>query len=104
LKSAEVLAVALPRLCEFVRVLRTIYRLEVGDIVAAVRVLAAADNVRLNRRSVEAGLAMLEAQCDFADGVIACEGRWLGGDDFVSFDKKAVTLLTAKGRAARLLP
>jgi hypothetical protein len=80
LKSAEVLAVALPRLCEFVRVLRTIYQ------------------------SVEAGLAMLEAQCDFADGVIACEGRWLGGDDFVSFDKKAVTLLTAKGRAARLLP
>jgi len=104
LKTAEVVAVALPCLCEFVWVLRTVYRFEVGDIAAAIRALAAAANVQLNRPAVEAGLALLEAQGDFADGVIAYEGRWLGGDDFVSFDKKAVTLLTAQGQAARLLP
>ncbi|WP_265289136.1 PIN domain-containing protein [Verminephrobacter eiseniae] len=46
---------------------------------------------------------MLEAGGDFADGVIAHEGHWLGGESFVSFDKKAAALLTAQGRSARLL-
>jgi Predicted nucleic-acid-binding protein, contains PIN domain len=40
---------------------------------------------------------------DFADGVIAFEGQWPGGEAFVSFDKKAVALLTAQGQFARLL-
>ena len=35
-------------------------------------------------------------------GVIAYEGRWLRGDTFFSFDKKAVALLAAQGQAARL--
>jgi predicted nucleic-acid-binding protein len=48
-------------------------------------------------------LAVLEAGGDFADGVIAYEGAWLGGETFVSFDKKAVTLLTDQGHSARLL-
>ena len=46
---------------------------------------------------------MLEANGDFADGVIAHEGIWLGGETFVSFDKRAVSLLTARGQPARLL-
>ena len=46
---------------------------------------------------------MLEAGGDFADGVIAFEGRWLGGDTFVSFDKKAVALLKAQGLQTSLL-
>ena len=48
-------------------------------------------------------VALLEAGGDFADGVIAYEGRWLGADCFVSFDKQAVALLAAQGHAARLL-
>jgi hypothetical protein len=32
---------------------------------------------------------MLDAGGDFADGVIAYEGKWLGAETFVSFDKKA---------------
>ena len=40
---------------------------------------------------------------DFADGVIAYEGNWLGADTFVSFDKKAVRLMEAQGVSARLL-
>jgi len=39
---------------------------------------------------------MLDAGGDFADGVIAHEGAWLGGT-FVSFDRQAVTLLQAQG-------
>ncbi|MBP7492872.1 MAG: VapC toxin family PIN domain ribonuclease, partial [Rhodoferax sp.] len=95
--------VALPCLCEFVWVLLRVYRLPPSDAIAAIRALLAATNVETNRPSVEAGLSMLEAGGDFADGVIAYEGNWLGGDTFVSFDKKAVSLLTAQGQSARLL-
>ena len=103
LTDAEVIAVALPCLCEFVWVLRKVYSLETEDIAAAIRALLAASNVQMNRPAVEAGLSMLEANGDFADGVIAYEGSWLGGETFVSFDKQAVALLTAHGQSARLL-
>ena len=46
---------------------------------------------------------MLDAGGDFADGVIAYEGGWLGAETFVSFDKKAVETLKAQGVAARML-
>ncbi|HMN75182.1 MAG TPA: type II toxin-antitoxin system VapC family toxin [Burkholderiaceae bacterium] len=103
LTQAELVAVALPCLCEFVWVLRKVYGLRSEDIAAAIRALLAADNVRMNRPAVEAGLSMLEADGDFADGVIAYEGHWLGGETFVSFDKQAVALLAAIGKPARLL-
>ncbi|MFO1219272.1 MAG: type II toxin-antitoxin system VapC family toxin [Burkholderiaceae bacterium] len=103
LTSAELIAVALPTLCEFVWVLRKVYGLQTEDIAAAIRTLMAAANVQANRPAVEAGLAMLEANGDFADGVIAYEGTWLGGETFVSFDKQAVALLTALGQPARAL-
>ena len=103
LTDAKLIAVALPCLCEFVWVLLRVYRLPPSDAIAAIRALLAATNVETNRPSVEAGLSMLEAGGDFADGVIAYEGNWLPGDTFVSFDKKAVSLLTAQGQSARLL-
>ena len=103
LTQAELIAVALPCLCEFVWVLRKVYSLQTEDITAAIRALLAADNVQMNRPAVEAGLSMLEAKGDFADGVITYEGNWLGGETFVSFDKQAIALLTAVGQPARLL-
>ena len=57
----------------------------------------------VNRPAVEAGLTALEAGGDFADGVIAYEGEWLGADEFVSFDSKAVSLLRSQGVPAHLL-
>ena len=56
----------------------------------------------MNRPAAEAGLVVLEANGDCADGVIAYEGTWLGGETFVSFDKKSVALLGAAGESARL--
>lgn len=103
LTNAELIAIALPCLCEFVWVLRKVYSVENEDIAAAVRALLAAANVQVNRPAVDAGLAMLEANGDFADGVIAYEGSWLGGETFVSFDKRAVTLLSDFGHAAQRL-
>jgi predicted nucleic-acid-binding protein len=93
----------LPCLCEFVWVLRKVYGFPTEDIAAAIRTLLNAANVRVNRPAVEAGLAILEAGGDFADGVIAYEGSWLGGETFLSFDKQAVALIAATGQRARLL-
>lgn len=57
----------------------------------------------VSRPAVEVGLAILEAGGDFADGIIAYEGNWLGGESFVSFDKQAIDLLTPQGLTARHL-
>lgn len=103
LTDAGLIAVATPCLCEFVWVLLRVYHFQPSDAATAIRALLAAANVEVNRPAVEAGLSMLEAGGDFADGVIAYEGNWLGGETFVSFDKKAVALLTAQGQSARLL-
>jgi predicted nucleic-acid-binding protein len=103
LTTASLIAVALPCLCEFVWVLRRVYSLQPADAAVAIRALLAVANVEVNRPAVEAGLSVLEAGGDFADGVIAYEGRWLGGETFVSFDKKAVALLSTLGQSARLL-
>ena len=103
LTDAEVIAVALPCLCEFVWVLQRVYDLRAADAAAAIRALLAAANVQVNRPAVEAGLRLLDAGGDFADGVIAYEGNWLGGETFVSFDKKAVALLAAQGQSTQLL-
>ena len=100
---AEVVAVALSTLCEFVWVLRSVYRFRSEEIAKAIRVVLAAENVETNWPAVEAGLALLDAGGDFADGVIAHEGQWLGGETFVSFDKRAVEMLKGQGVAARLL-
>ena len=100
---AKMAAITLPSLCEFAWVLRSVYGFRASDIGTAIRTLLAAENVETNRPAVEAGLAILDAGGDFADGVIAYEGRWLGADTFVSFDRDAVKVLTAQGQAARLL-
>lgn len=62
-----------------------------------------ASNVALDRQAVEAGRALLNRGGDFADGVIAHDGQWLGGEYFLSFDKKAVRLLQVAGEAASIL-
>ena len=103
LRDAELIAVALPCLCEFVWVLLRVYHFQATDAAAAIRALLAAANVEVNRPAVEAGLSVLDAGGDFADGIIAYEGNWLGGETFVSFDKKAVAFLAALGQSARLL-
>lgn len=103
LTDAGLIAVALPCLCEFVWVLLRVYGFQPSAAAAAIRALLAAANVEVNRPAVEAGLLVLEAGGDFADGVIAYEGNWLGGETFVSFDKKAVALLAAQGYSVQLL-
>lgn len=102
LANAELVSLALPALCELVWVLSRGYRIPRLEIVAAIQRLIDAENVAVNRPAAQAGLALLQSGGDFADGVIAYEGEWLGAEDFVSFDSKAVELVKAQGHAARL--
>jgi predicted nucleic-acid-binding protein len=103
LKNADVVALTIPALCELVWVLSQGYRIPPRGVAEAIRRLTNGANVVVNRPAAEAGLALLDAGGDFADGVIAYEGSWLGADTFVSFDKRAVKLMEAQGGSARLL-
>jgi len=103
LANADVVALALPALCELVWVLSHGYKIPSIEISEAIRRLMNSVNVVVDRPAAEAGLALLDAGGDFADGVIAYEGSWLGADTFMSFDKKAVKLMKVQGKSVRLL-
>ncbi len=103
LQQSELVAVPVPVFCEFVWVLRRGYKISAPEISDAVRRLIKSANVVVNRPAIEAGLSVLDAGGDFADGVIAYEGDWLGAEEFVSFDSKAVSILRSQGGRARLL-
>ncbi len=103
LQQAELVAVPVPVLCEFVWVLRRGYKKSVSEIADAIRRLMRSANVITNRPAIEVGLSVLDAGGDFADGVIAYEGNWLGAEEFVSFDAKAISVLQSQGSRGRLL-
>jgi predicted nucleic-acid-binding protein len=103
LRAAEVVAISIHSLCEFAWVLTRRYGASRKDIAEAIRLYADTANVVLDRPTAEAGLRTLDAGGDFADGVIAYDGNWLGGEIFVSFDRKAVSIMVTQGQNARLL-
>lgn len=102
LERAELVAIPIMAICEFCWVLSRAYRLPADDIATAIRALASGDNVSVDWPAIEAGLAMLDAGGDFADGVITHGGAWLEGETFVSFDRKAISLLRAQGKKVLL--
>lgn len=103
LKDATSIAVSSTALCEFAWVLRGTYRFTRVDVATAIRNLLDIEIVMVDRAAVAAGLAMLDAGGDFADGIIAHEGLWLGAEVFVSFDRNAAKRLQDKGLAVQLL-
>ena len=103
LAKADEVVLAIPAFCELVWVLSQGYEIPSAEIAAAIRQLISGANAVVNRPAVEAGLTQMDGGGDFADGAIAYEGAWLGAEIFVSFDKKAVKLMEARGESARLL-
>lgn len=97
LEEATLVALPVVVLCELCWVLSRAYRFDPPEIARVIRTLTSADNVAIDSQSVEAGLAMLDVGGDFADGVIAHAGQWVGGETFVSFDQKAIALLKNQG-------
>lgn len=103
LDQAELVSVTLPTLCEFAWVLRKGYKRSRQEISAALETIARIPTISLDRPAVEAGLALTNSGGDFADGVIAFEGKRLGGDTFLTFDRAAAELLAKAGIATSLL-
>jgi predicted nucleic-acid-binding protein len=103
LQNATLIAVPTPALCELVWVLLRGYRYTAAQVAEAVRTLIQVRNVVCHTPTVLAGLALLEAGGDFADGAIAYEGELLGGPEFVTFDQQAARLLKAQKRKVRWL-
>lgn len=103
LESAELVAISAHSLCELAWVLDRGYKSARSDIASVISHVLEMHNVVVNRPAVEAGLRVLKAGGDFADGLIAYDGNWLGGETFVSFDKRAVSLVRQQGQQARLL-
>ncbi|MGI2031586.1 type II toxin-antitoxin system VapC family toxin [Rhizobium panacihumi] len=95
--------VPLTTFCEFVWVLRQIYRFSAQDIAGAIRVLIADPRTVIDRDAVAAGLAFLDAGGDFADGAIEFEGRRLGGKVLATFDRQAAAIIRGQGRQCLLL-
>ena len=95
--DADELFVPLPVLCEFAWVARSAYRKTRQQIAASIRTLIKDHRLIVDRPAVAAGLAMLDAGGDFADGAIAANGQEMGGEVFASFDRDAVTKLDRAG-------
>jgi len=103
LQSAELAVVPTAALCEFAWVMRRLYKRSDAEISRSIRLLMNAGNIEADGSAIDAGLKILDQGGDFADGVIAYEGQWLGAEEFVSFDRQAVALLRSQGHKARLL-
>jgi len=103
MERAEAVVVTNVALCELVWVLRSRYGVSRENIAATISGLREIRKIELDSAAVDAGLSMLKSGADFADGMIAHEGRWLGGEMFVSFDKKAVAAVAKQGVQTKLL-
>jgi len=102
LDRADRVVLPLVALCEFAWVLRRGYGLSKPEIANELRALTEVPTAIFDRSAVESGLELLRAGGDFADGVIAHQGRAYGADTLVTFDRDAVQKLTALGGTARL--
>ncbi len=103
IESAETVFISTIVLCELVWVLKRAYRYPAADIATAIRRLIESRSIDTNRAAAEAGLRLLEADGDFADGVILFEAGKAKAARLVTFDRvladragpDAVTLLGA---------
>jgi len=102
-KEAEAVIIGNLALSELVWVLRSRYGFARAEIISAIDSLCGIANVAIDRAAVVEAIAVMRAGADLADGVIAYEGAWLGGETFVSFDKKAVAAIEKQGQKAKLL-
>lgn len=99
--DAEIVFLPLPCILELVWVLGSVYQFARDEIIEAVTVLIESTNVSSDVVAIQAGLRVLHAGGDFADGVIAKAGATMGADAFVSFDRRALKHVSALGLAVR---
>jgi predicted nucleic-acid-binding protein len=112
LASASLVIVPTYVFCELVWVMRSI-KTDTGEkryshsaIATGIRRFIEFDHLVIATDEVAAGLQILDAGGDFADGVIEYTGRNLAHNaaaTFLSFDKNAVSILAKRGLSALLL-
>ena len=100
LEKASLIAIPIPVLCELVWTMRRFQRRSPDEIARAIEALLDVATVVTDRPAVEAGLSILRAGGDFADGTIAWQGAAMGGEILASFDRQGVRLVNASGLAA----
>lgn len=103
LDDSELVVFSIVALCEAAWVLRQVKRWPTRDVAYGLRLLLDDPRAVYDRDLVGAGLAMLDAGGDFADAVIAVDGRRHADAPFATFDKQAARLLEAQGVAVTLL-
>ncbi|WBH17266.1 type II toxin-antitoxin system VapC family toxin [Sphingomonas radiodurans] len=103
LRDAETIAVPIVALCEAVWVMRKAYKLPFAEVADHLDLFLADERVRYDRTLAAGGIALLRAGGDFADAVIAADGRRLGADRLVTFDQQAARLLEQTGELVLLL-
>lgn len=99
LAEATAIVISVTTLCELFRVLRRGYGYSREDVVQAIRTLAGRSKVVLDTMAVRAGLAQADTGGDFADSIVAYQGRWPGAEVYASFDEKACKLLEKQGHS-----
>jgi predicted nucleic-acid-binding protein len=87
IEGADTVFISTVVLCEVVWVLKRAYRYKTPEIGDAIRGLIESRTVETNRAAAEAGLRLLEAGGDFADGVILFEVEKAKIPRLVTFDK-----------------
>jgi predicted nucleic-acid-binding protein len=97
LAEAELIAVPVSVFCELAWVLERIYQFSHQEIGAAIQSYLTATTVVTDTAAIKAGLAFLAQGGDFADGVVAHDGRGLGGEVFASFDRAALRIAAKQG-------
>lgn len=103
LQTADAVFIPTTVLCELVWILMRSYKLSRLDTAETLAQLMQIGNVMVATDEAMAGLALLRSGGDFADGVNEYSGRLMGEQCFVTFDKKAVQLLSEQGKAVILL-
>lgn len=83
--------------CELIWVLGRVYKFSRQELVDVVSAWSDTEGVIVDMPAVSAGLAVMRQGGDFADGIVAFEGRRLGGQVFASFDWRATAILATEG-------
>lgn len=88
LESADAVYLDLIVMCETAWVLRRAYGLSSSEIADALTELLDSETIEADRRAAEAGLTMLRAGGDFADGVILHQSVQASCGALITFDRR----------------
>lgn len=103
LLAANEVVIPTQTFCELIWVLARVYKLSRSELMDVVSAWSDTEGVVVDTAAVSAGLAVMKRGGDFADGVVAFEGRRIGGSVFATFDRRAARILAGEGHECLLI-